>query len=53
MIFQEPMTSLNPVMRAGQLIEYGPSNLILHQPSHAYTRELLSALPEIPRAGQV
>jgi peptide/nickel transport system ATP-binding protein len=41
------------VMRSGRLIEYGPANLILHRPSHAYTRELLAAVPEIPRPGQV
>jgi len=41
------------VMRAGQFVEYGPANLILHEPRHAYTRELLAAVPEIPQARQV
>jgi oligopeptide transport system ATP-binding protein len=41
------------VMRYGQLIEYGPANLILQRPSHPYTRELLAAVPEIPHAPQV
>ena len=41
------------VMRAGQMIEYGPANLILHEPTHAYTRDLLAAVPEIPPPGQV
>jgi peptide/nickel transport system ATP-binding protein len=35
------------VMRAGQMIEYGPANLILHEPTHAYTRDLLAAVPEM------
>jgi ABC-type dipeptide/oligopeptide/nickel transport system ATPase component len=35
-------------MRAGQFVEYGPADLILHQPTHIYTRELLAAVPEIP-----
>jgi oligopeptide transport system ATP-binding protein len=41
------------VMRAGQFVEYGPASLILREPTHAYTRELLAAVPEIPLAGQV
>src|SRR5271155_3112575 len=36
------------VMRAGQFVEYGPASRILRQPTHAYTRELLAAVPEIP-----
>jgi oligopeptide transport system ATP-binding protein len=41
------------VMRAGQMIEYGPASLILHEPTHAYTRDLLAAVPEIPQPDQV
>jgi len=41
------------VMRAGQLIEYGPAHLILHEPTQPYTRDLLAAVPEIPQPGQV
>jgi peptide/nickel transport system ATP-binding protein len=41
------------VMRAGQMVEYGPANSILHKPTHAYTRNLLAAVPEIPQPGQV
>jgi peptide/nickel transport system ATP-binding protein len=41
------------VMRAGQMIEYGPTNMILQKPTHTYTRELLAAVPEIPHASQV
>jgi ABC-type glutathione transport system ATPase component len=40
------------VMRAGQLVECGPADLILREPMHIYTRELLATVPEIPRAGQ-
>jgi oligopeptide transport system ATP-binding protein len=39
------------VMRAGRMIEYGPASFILHEPTHAYTRELLAAVPEIPQPG--
>jgi ABC-type glutathione transport system ATPase component len=38
------------VMRAGQFVETGGVEQILHRPSHAYTRELLAAVPELPRA---
>jgi len=41
------------VMRAGQFVEYGPANRILHEPTHTYTRDLLAAVPEIPRPGQL
>ena len=33
------------VMRSGQLMEHGPVRQILRQPSHEYTRRLLSAVP--------
>jgi oligopeptide transport system ATP-binding protein len=36
------------VMRAGQFVETGPVEQILHQPAHAYTRELLAAVPALP-----
>ncbi len=36
------------VMRAGQFVESGPVEQILHRPAHAYTRELLAAVPEVP-----
>ena len=38
------------VMRAGRLVEVGSVDQVLHQPVHAYTRELLAAVPELPRA---
>ena len=33
------------VMRGGELMEHGPVRQILRQPSHEYTRRLLSAVP--------
>ncbi|MGB7438488.1 MAG: ATP-binding cassette domain-containing protein [Candidatus Acidiferrum sp.] len=41
------------VMRRGRFVEAGPADRILHHPSQAYTRELLAAVPEIPRSSQV
>jgi peptide/nickel transport system ATP-binding protein len=38
------------VMRAGQFVETGAVDQVLHQPAHAYTRELLAAVPELPRS---
>jgi ABC-type oligopeptide transport system ATPase subunit len=38
------------VMRAGQFLELGPAEQVLQQPKNSYTRELLSAVPELPRA---
>lgn len=38
------------VMRAGRFVEIGLPEQVLHQPAHEYTRELLSAVPELPRA---
>jgi ABC-type glutathione transport system ATPase component len=36
------------VMRRGQFVEVGLAEQVLHQPSHAYTRELLAAVPSLP-----
>src|SRR5712691_5294791 len=36
------------VMRAGQFLEVGDADQVLHQPGNDYTRELLSAVPELP-----
>ena len=49
MIFQEPMTSLNPVTRVGSQIEEA---ILAHESKiaghllHRRTRELLAAVPE-------
>jgi len=37
------------VMRAGQFLEVGDAEQVLHEPQHGYTHELLSVVPEIPR----
>ncbi len=34
------------VMRAGLIVEYGPTEQVLQRPSHDYTRALLAAMPE-------
>jgi peptide/nickel transport system ATP-binding protein len=36
------------VMRAGQFVEIGSVEQVLHEPANAYTRELLAAVPELP-----
>jgi peptide/nickel transport system ATP-binding protein len=41
------------VLRAGKLIESGPADRVLQQPTQPYTRDLLAAVPEIPLPGQV
>src|SRR5271168_439157 len=44
------ITARIAVMRAGQFVEVGAAEQVLHQPKHEYTRELLDAVPEVPRA---
>jgi oligopeptide transport system ATP-binding protein len=41
------------VMRAGKMVETGPANRILREPASQYARDLLAAVPEIPRSRQV
>jgi ABC-type oligopeptide transport system ATPase subunit len=41
------------VMRAGNLVEIGPAEQILTEPTATYTRELLAAVPAIPFNGNV
>ncbi len=38
------------VMRAGRFLELGTAEQVLHQPKNSYTRELLAAVPALPRA---
>jgi oligopeptide transport system ATP-binding protein len=38
------------VMRAGKFVELGEAEQILRHPQHAYTKELLAAVPELPPA---
>jgi ABC-type oligopeptide transport system ATPase subunit len=38
------------VMNAGKFVEIGDAEQILREPTHAYTRNLLAAVPELPRA---
>jgi ABC-type glutathione transport system ATPase component len=37
------------VMFAGQFVEYGPASDVLDRPQHAYTRDLLAAVPDVAR----
>jgi ABC-type glutathione transport system ATPase component len=37
------------VMRAGQFVELGPAEAVLDHPQNGYTRELLAAVPDLPR----
>lgn len=38
------------VMRAGKFVELGSAEQVLRSPQHAYTQELLAAVPELPHA---
>ena len=41
------------VMRGGQFVKFGPAKLVLERLEAGHTRELLAAVPEIPRSGEV
>ena len=36
-------------VRGGQFVEVGPAEVVHDQPKNPYTRELLAAVPELPR----
>ncbi|MEE6177105.1 ABC transporter ATP-binding protein [Mycobacterium sp. 050134] len=38
------------VMRAGQVVEWAPTEELFTRPAHAYTRQLLEAIPRAPAA---
>src|SRR5689334_12504326 len=47
MIFQEPMTSLNPVLSIGRKVEEAPVAELFRSPRHPYTQGLIGAVPKL------
>ena len=48
-----PVNQVSLRIGAGGFTEFGPAKLILERPEVEYTRELLAAVSEISRPGQV
>lgn len=46
------VTQTTMVMYAGRIIEQGPTQDIIHKPSHPYTQGLINALPQMTTPGQ-
>ncbi|TKG72706.1 ABC transporter ATP-binding protein [Prauserella endophytica] len=41
------------VMRGGEIVECGTTGEVLRRPAHAYTRELVDAVPDLDRGGDL